>query len=365
MNKSLILLRLYSKYFISILLFLLWFGKARGDGWRWSYLSDISMVWDSNVFELVSDSASDGSEKLLMDLKGRGRLFGSILAALKYRGAWESYNRYPAENRLINDLICKIEIPLKKRITIGIRSQGRNKLFPQAKRGYIFIQQTPFFRYIFQNGLHFSIFYSYLDFDYKMGSYFDYRQHKVGALMELALWPDAIWNFQISMGYTYYNRDAKELIKYSQLVYEWVDLDKKQSDRLYGFSTSLDFFKYIFLKVQLGYYKNVSNSYGYSFDCTELDFIASKQLPWSLIVRLLVNLQFKSYVDFTKLFYLPIQISPETEIEKDNIFLVDIIKDIKDNYSIRLRYALYKNESIFWNLYYIKKIFSIGFTYNL
>ena len=344
------------------LLFLLslpiFFGTARAsDGWKWNSRTDLSFVQDNNVLESVTGAVSDITARIFADINGARQLSPSASLSFDYKGGAEAYKAYTSENRMIHDLSTRFLLGILPNLSVGLSLQTRTKTFFQAKRGYILLQGAPSLRWKLGTGSRASLFAAYTFLDYADGAVFDFRRLNAGIRYDLALSSRATWSIQALLGRIAYRRNALDYRPLAEDLYQWIILDADQRDTIREISSTLEFY-YVALIRCIGAYQWIaSNSYGYSHTRPKLQVIAAKTFPWSLTLRVYWSLNLKNYGDSLQ----PIlQVSPDTETEENSYLLIDLIKDLKDDFSLRLRLGVYRNESPFRDLYYEKTLLSLG-----
>jgi len=345
-----------------LIIFLSFYSRAGAENWRWNSRADMAYGLDNNIFETLSDPIADYTGRLLYHVNGSGRLTASLWTSVDYQGGVELYSSYSEENRMIHDLSLGLETPLRQGLILGFSAHARDKRFLTIQRGFTQASFSPSMRFSSANGMNTTLYFSLGRLNYFLGSEFDYTNLLGGIRLELGIWPRVTWNFQASGGFSFFNRESYDLRYLGGSIYQWISKDEKQLDRFVEMTTGLEIYQWALFGIQISYQKILSNNYGYSFVCPRLQFIAAKSFVWNLTVRFYWSLYLKGYTDDLKPL---LQIWPDSENEENSFWVLDISKDFQKTLSVRLRMGWYQNESPFRDLYYQKRILSLGISRRL
>ena len=334
------------------------FGKTSASSvWKWNARGDIAFLQDDNVLESVTDGVSDITARTFADISGMKRLSSNASLDLSYKGGIEVYKTYSDENRMIHDLSARFLHNINQTLTAGLTLQTRSKTFFKARRGYLHLHFMPTAHIKLGKKAQAGLFASYTHLDYADGSLFDFNRLNAGLRCNVSLSHRLNWKIQALIGRIDYQRQALDYQVLDVDTYQWIILDHRQRDRICEISSTLEFYYFALIRCIGAYQWISSNSYGYAHTRPKLQIIAAKTFPWSFTLRAYWTLNLKDYKDSLQ----PIlQVSPDTETEENSFILVDVIKDLKDDFSMRLRIGKYRNESPFRDLYYKKTLISFG-----
>jgi len=350
---------MYRYFKIGIAVFFGFFaGRGLGQEWRWESKFDFLLIYDNNVFESLTGSLTDYAGRVLIGISGKGTLGRTLSTSTQYQGGVETYSRYGEENRMIHDGKVALELPIQRTLSIGATVHGKTKTFFLAQRGYVFSQGSPFIRWVLPYGLHCTFYYSFSFLDYTGGTFFDTKHQQCGISLEHAFLPEISAYLQWSISRYLYERNAFEYAKRDS-IYQWEDLGKRQSDYFQEISSCVEIYQGALIRILFSYQKNVSNSYGYSYSCPEMQIMIAKSFFWDMTVRLFWNHRWKKYRDSL---YPLLQLRPDSENEESSFTLIDISKDFMKKCSITLRLGRHENESPFRDRYYKKSLVSLGFS---
>lgn len=345
---------------LCLLIFTGMLSEGRCENWRWSSRLDGSIVHDNNVLESISNPFADFTGRFLTDVTSHGRVFQSLNVFMQYRGGLETYKSYSEENRMVNDIQGNLTFPIHPEFSAGLNFQARNKLFFSAHRGYWYVQSSPFIRWKFPYNVRVSLFHVLSFLDYADGVIYDYLHQGAGVRIECAVTRSFNWNISWTFGNLRFDREAQDYEPIDLFNFQWTNLDKKQKDHHQELSTSIELYYWILLRIQYAYERNMSNSYGFTYNRPKFNILAAKNLKWGFTLRFYWNMLLKKYSDSLQ----PIlQIRPDTENEENSFLLVDLSKDITKNMSVRFRMGWYRNESPFRDLYYEKTLISGGLSH--
>ena len=86
----------------------------------------------------------------------------------------------------------------------------------------------------------------------------------------------------------------------------------------------------------------------------------SKKISASLLIRFYAMLQQKSYIEP---FYTNVPLELDTEKIDSNFLIVDLSRTLIGDSAVFIRYAWYKNESLYRSIYYQKNLLTSGLEY--
>lgn len=116
----------------------------------------------------------------------------------------------------------------------------------------------------------------------------------------------------------------------------------------------------VLLRVQFGYRSQVSNSIDAGFARSEVRWLVARGLPLGLQFQCFGNLETTRYSD-RKLDLLDIVLPGEVEAhDDDNTVAVRLSRHIGRGLSADIRYAWFRNESLFLQDYYRKRVLTAG-----
>ena len=345
-----------------IVLLLLLNGTGRAQDWQWETRLDVSFVRDDNVFESLIDQQNDNLIQLLLESQGHGLLFKRLFLSLNYQGGMEAYTRFREENRILNDLSWTVSSKLIDGLSLGTAVQIRDKRFFHASRGYGFYRFSPFLKYKLTHGLS-AILYTHLyKLDRTEGTNFDHRYHSGSFSLEFIPNPKIHWEIQATLGQFRFQRAAFDYLSIGSNTYEWIDKGELQLDRQIEFALAMEVYQWAYLRIRFSYGRILSNSYGYSHYTPRIEIVGAKGLIWKTTLRLYWTLFRKIYTDPLQPI---IQVHPDTETDENQLMLADLSKDFLETVSLWIRFAWYRNESPFRNLYYEKVRLSMGMSTRL
>jgi hypothetical protein len=224
-------------------------------------------------------------------------------------------------------------------------------------RGYGFYRFSPFLRIQVAHGLTGTLFTHLYSLDQREGTRFDYRYTSGSFSLEWEPSPRIQWELQTTVGWFRFQRNALDYRAIGSNTYEWVDKGLNQIDRQLEIAIALEVYQWAFIRMRFTYGNIESNSYGYSHYTPRFEIVAAKGLIWDTTLRLYWTLFRKKYTDPLQ----PIlQVHPDTETDENQLMLADLSKDLIENFSLWIRFAWYRNESPFRNLYYEKVRLSAG-----
>ena len=328
-----------------------------GRSFDWQCRTDFSLISDSNVLESIDQPRTDQSARLMLDMQAEPRLSRNQILTLQYLGGIEGFQQYGDENRAIqHGTLLYLYKPLKS-IAIGTQIQARWRSFFQVTRGYRWSSAELFLRFYLPYGFRIKLHTSLSQINHARASEFNYRSRNDGVMVSWSGSP----RFQI------FSRYLTDLRKFRSPAYAlespvpqdvvFLPKNEKHEDLHWEFAAGLEWLSWLLLRLEIGFERQASNSYGYDFERPGFELMIVKSLPWHLVLRGYAHYQNKDYLDdLTSL----VQIHPDTETEENRYLLFDLIRDLNQNTSIRFRVGRYQNESPLRDLYYEKTLFSFG-----
>ena len=326
---------------------------------RWKERLDVSLLYDSNVLEAVSNAHGDAAGSLAAYLAGSCRPSGATTLSLEYDGGLQIYGRHGGEDCMVHDLQIRCDRRVVPRLAAGIACQGRSKLLFRSDRGYALYRARPFLVWDLSARLRSRFFCSFSRLDDVRETRFDYRQGSIGLCVERDLAARLTGKLQYSLGRLMYDRTALDYRLFGSGAYQWVSLGEEQEDSRQEVTASLEFYRKVLMSCDLSYTSNRSNGYGYGYDQFGCQFLVARTLPRDLTMRLYWAFLLKQYTDNLRPL---LQFRPDTENEENSYALIDLSKDLKERISLRIRLGYYRNESPFRDLYYEKSVCSAGVT---
>jgi hypothetical protein len=344
-------------YFIGLTLLARGNPVVMGRPFDWQCRTDFSLVSDSNVLESLDQPRSGQSARLLLDVQAKPRFSQKQDLSLEYLGGIEGFQQFGDENRAIQHGTLLYRYQPLEYIAIGTLIQTRWRSFFQVTRGYHWTSAEIFLRFYLPYGFRLKFHTSLSQINHARAAEFNYQSRNDGVTVSWFGSP----RFQI------FTRYHTELRKFDSAAYtlESSDTDdvvflpknEKHEDLQWKFAAGLEWLNWLLIRLEISFERQASNSYGYDFERPGIELMIVKSLPWHLVLRGYMHYQNKDYLDdLTAL----VQIHPDTETEESRYLLCDLIRDLTQKTSIRIRAGWYQNESPLRDLYYEKYLLSIG-----
>jgi hypothetical protein len=315
------------------------------NGWRTHHRLQVGYEHDSNVLEAISHEKGADNLRLLLDLKAQRR--GLSLA---YQGGYQLYPGYAAENKLANEFSVGVQHRIATNVDIGVQVWARLKIFlsgdQDLARGY----WQPYIQWTLNDHSSLRTGFRQDGLDYARSDYFDYDSP--GFFLQWRQRLATHWTVvpTISFNQNRFQRTAQQLLGSSAgLVMEAV---RQEDDVTTAALYNEWLWRSLLLSVNYTWQQNRSNSYGYNYDRHGVTLMFTEQMG-TFFLRGYMTWQKKNYRD-ALLPFLPIEL--DTEQEENNFYVLDVSRDLWPDITAVVRWAWYKNESPWANLYYKKTL---------
>jgi len=315
------------------------------DQWRTHHRLQIGYEHDSNVLEAIHHEQGADNLRLLLDFKAQRR--GLSLA---YQGGYQLYPGYAAENKLANEFSAGLQHRLAGNVDIGVQVWARLKIFLNSDQDLARGFWQPFIQWTLNRHASLRTGFRQDGLDYARSDYFDYTGP--GFFLQWRQRLAGHWTVMptVAISQNRFQRTAQQLLGNTPgLIMEAV---RQQDDVTSAGLYSEWLWRSLLLSVHYQWQQNHSNSYGYNYDRHGLTLMFTEQIG-TFFVRGYMTWQKKNYRD-ALLPFLPIEL--DTEQEENNFYVIDLSRDLVPDVTAVVRWAWYKNESPWANLYYKKTL---------
>ncbi|MDX1622437.1 MAG: hypothetical protein R3199_00440 [Gemmatimonadota bacterium] len=136
---------------------------------------------------------------------------------------------------------------------------------------------------------------------------------------------------------------------------------ERQEDHVHELGTELEWFGELGVVADYRFRFNDSNSFGFTYFSHNVGLQLLRDLPWGMFAQAYGRVELRSFTEPVPSFTGGSLDIGETE---NNVLMFRLVKDVSPDYSVEMRYARYRNESITLNDFYSKNIYSVGLTYH-
>ncbi|MBN1782894.1 hypothetical protein JW948_17295 [bacterium] len=318
---------------------------------------DISLVQDNNVFEALDNSDSDQSGRFMLSVSGACLAKKMHRFDLNYSGGLEGYQHYTRENRTVHHGSLSYLIQPFRFGSLGASVQGRTKKFFRSDRGYEWMRAEWSALAFLPWGVSVRGYSSWTSMNHRLSGWFDFTSRADGVRVQCRIMPELKCIFQYHTELEQYDRIAYGLDSQAPNQYIYLPKLMPQKNLIREITTGVEWTRGLICRLNFTYTWQVSNSYGYDYEKPGIEGILVRTLPWSLTLRCYTRYQSKSYSEPVQ---SAMQINPDSETDENRQILCDLIRDLPENRSVRIRLGLYRNESPLRDLYYDKMIWSAG-----
>jgi hypothetical protein len=313
--------------------------------WRTHHRLQVGYERDSNVLEAINHEQGADNLRLLLDLKAQRR--GLSLA---YQGGYQLYPGYAEENKLANEFSVGLQHRIAANVDIGVQVWARLKIFLNSDQDLARGNWQPFVQWTLSSNTSLRTGYRQDVLDYARSDYFDYDSP--GFFLQWRQRLFANWTIvpTISLNQNRFQRTAQRL--WGSTPGLMMEAVRQQDDITTAGVYNEWLWRSLLLSLNYTWQQNRSNSYGYNYDRHGVTVMFTEQLG-AFFVRGYMTWQKKKYRD-ALLPFLPIEL--DTEQEENNFYVLDVSRDLWPDITAVVRWAWYKNESPWANLYYKKTL---------
>ncbi len=321
--------------------------------WNINQRLQIAYEYDDNVLESLQQPLQSPSLKLAYDAKGRAKL-PYVTVQMGYHGGCQFYLQVEDENKLINELHTELTVRMSKRLQLGCQGWARLKLFLNRENDYAWTGWRAFAQTSMLGEVILKVGFSEELFDYARTDFYSYYSPGLFFQAHRRLAQHITLSPQLHYASMKYKRHAFDK---GDDKYSYRSMPHHQEDEVLTSAWHLEgSWPTVILNLSYRYEMNTSNSYGYSYHRHVIMLSFIKQLG-QFYLRGYGTVQKKHYHDNLLPFY-PLQL--DTEREESNFIILDVTHDLSSFVGGILRAAWYQNESPWANLYYDKRLLSMG-----
>jgi len=343
---------------LSCLLFYPFWAKTQNlSSWQQRGRLQIGIEYDNNIKEARSSATEAQSLRIMFHYTGRRSYSTGSYLKLNYQGGYQGYWDHADENKLINELSGEAAYRVYKKISIGVQTRGRFKIFLNDDIDYFLGNGSLFSDIYLPMGFISRLSFAKESLDYAQSDTFDFS----GLFFNWSLnRPIRRW---ISLTAIFahqkktFNRMAFE---YNAIAFSWLPAAENQIDKIVRGGLQLNIQRGLIFNLIYTFDSNQSNSYGFSFVRHRLQALLGTRLPLNNMLRLYVTLQRKKYsADLDP--FIPLEL--DTEREESNFAVIDLSRKIVGDITVIWRTAWYDNESPVRALYYNKFTSTLSLEY--
>jgi len=331
---------------------------AAGSHWHFRNRFQAGLEWDDNFQERQTGTETAIGGRLLVQSRGEKRGNG-YLFSYHYTGAFQGYAPHLREDKLINEGKMRFDFHLFKGISGGIEGWGRHKNFIYEPIDYYLISSTASLRALIGWNLTVRVSLQPQQLNYAVNDYYDYTGLETG----IALTKNFSRKLSLELGWRHlcleFNRTAQQGVQPFPERH-FFSFAQNQADKIQKYSLQFLYAGQWFCSLSYLYEYNQSNSSGFSYRNHWLIASLSKKISASLLLRFYAMLQQKNY---TEPFYTNVPLELDTEKIDSNFFIVDLSRTLTGGAAVFMRYAWYKNESLYRSIYYQKNLLTTGLEY--
>ncbi len=323
-------------------------------GWQTAF--HCAFLFSDNVFESVDETRADGGTRLMWILRPPVLQHKKKLwLSAQYQGGFEGYGNYAAENRWIHQVTGHSGWQFAKRFRLMWQGHLRQRNFLSSNHQFTRIQQNTGLIFNPGAGISAGIKTKNLQLKVKDNPVFDHQGNGAHFFIKWQINRNAaVKPFAEYLNLTY-SRDA-----YAQVdTLNFQPTARAQEDQLSRIGFQLEFYVDVFIRLGMLYEINRSNSFGFDYHKPQLHFLAARSLTRGWTFSLFLKFSWKKYKDPFAPFW---PVSPDTEIEENNMIWTTLSKDISPHVLWKTQWGWYRNESPFRDRYYSKHFILTGFS---
>ncbi len=324
---------------------------------RWQRESRLTLGWkhDSNIFESEGDSVGAGGPQVSLYLSLFHRKAKSSLR-LDYRGGTEIYQNHREETRLVQDISAVGTLPAGKNWICSARAGARVKWYPQLRWGYTRLQISPGLYRSFTPGVSISFLGMLAVMNYSGSTYYDNRETGGGLAAHLRPNRNLLFSLETMLSLRVYDRPAWQ---YNTTDF-WAIAADKQQDVFMDLNVTGEWRGPLLFRFALGFRRQSSNSFGYSFWQPLLSLQTAVDLGAGVVFMLHGSLRTRHYDDRLDPALLT---RPGGESEENTFLLLDFSRDIRSGLTLHVRGGRYQDESPLAGRYYNKNIITSSLSF--
>lgn len=330
--------------------------SAQCTSWRFKNRLQLGTEWDDNIRESRYNAIGSHSFKAMFHTKG-SRKTNNWQMMFHFMGGYQAYPKYAEENKLLNEVEGNLGYRFSESISMGANGYAKLKFYVNKPWDYAIGTGQLWLMIHFPYGISTRLFLGIHGLDYASYNFYDFEGLESRVELTKNFTRSLSMRIQFCFDKVQFERDAFD---FQLEPFQPVLLEKRQTDRLTTASGGLQYCRSFLLTMSYSFQKNLSNSYGFSYQRHRVQFLYSQTLFWSILLRCSGTYQKKDYRDPLSPF---IAIELDTEREESSFLVFDLSKNISSNSALILRFATYRNESPLRAFYYQKKLAMLGFEY--
>lgn len=323
---------------------------------HWQTQLQCSFLFSDNIFESIDHTRSDGGTRLQWQVQSPVIQYKKAWLHGKYRGGFEGYGNYREENRLIHHLTAESGWQFSKHIRLVWDGMVKQRYFLNQSQQYTILQQQAGFRINPGMGLVLDLKFKHTKLGVNDHSVFDYTGQ--GLYCALKWQASRNWALKVTSEFFALNYEREA---YGQLdTLSFLAKGAFQKDQCTRLGFQLELYYDMLIRIGYLYELNTSNSFGFDYNKPQFHFLAARSLTKGWTATLFLKLSWKNYEEkFAP--YWPV--SPDSEIEENNLIWTSLSKDISPSVLWKTRWGWYRNESPFRDRYYSKHFILTGFSF--
>ena len=326
----------------------LYFPMALGQDAKLKAKLQVIAGYDNNIFEDPDMTTSDGVAGLLVSLGKKTAIKSDLSLNLNYRGGYRLYMGNPLETRFVHEMEGMGVHRLRQGGVLGAGGRLRNKNYGDDQRDYWLGHGELFWGFLLLKGIRGEVTARYSFLSCPANEFFNYSSTAMGFSLTKRLFKKLTFGVKMDLDRPFFQRNA-------------LGSGRHQVDKIYLASFSLEYYRGLLLRLSYSFENDRSNSLGYSYQRHHVFLLFAKNLTPNLMIRFYSAMQLKTYLDPIDQLLL---LNLDTESREDNIFVLELSQDLSQKLSALLRIRWLRNESLYRNRFYEKRLAFIGMEYH-
>ncbi|MFQ6617309.1 MAG: hypothetical protein ACE5QV_01365 [Fidelibacterota bacterium] len=345
--------------FLSSLIILLLTYSLNAQVKHFTYRFSTGIKYDSNVFETSQNPALDQAIRISGNLTFR-KYWKRVLVKIDFQSGGEKYFENIIEDRVINELDLILEYRIISKISGGIEARGWLKNYLNRKFDYHTDIFKIYYRFPLWIKTGLKLTFAYFTLNYLNPSSFDIREPFAEILFNIPVTKYLNTGIKYISGRSNYPLQNSLVLSDGGLVLKTDNIKRRDNFKKGIFY--LTYTRKIFMNMEFNYRNLSSNSYGQTFRELAGLMLMTRKLGNKYYIKLFISSQIKKY---SESYPDTIIIEMDPERNEQNIFLMELDRNISPNLIFKMGTGWYKNESKFRDRYYRKFLFTIGAEYKM